>query len=99
VVGAEVLGVGAGGVLCDDVLGLGLGDVLGLGLGGTLVADGVMVAGGGKLDADVYAGADLDVGAAVVARMERCERPCPSAARIFTRRRTWPCRSARRYRE
>jgi len=57
VVGAEVLGAGAGGVLCgDDVLGLG--DVL-------VAGGGVMVAGGGVLGAGLYA--DLDVlGAAVV---------------------------------
>jgi len=62
-VGAEVLGVGAGGVLYgDDVLGLG--DVLGR--GGALVVGGeVMAAGGGVLGACVSAGADL-VGAAVV---------------------------------
>ena len=50
-VGAEVLGVGTGGVLYgDDVLGLG--DVLGR--GGALVAGGgVMAAGGGVLGACV----------------------------------------------
>jgi hypothetical protein len=53
-VGAEVVGAGAGGVLCgDDVLG----DVLGLDGALGAMAGGVMVA-GGALGAGVYAGAD-----------------------------------------
>jgi hypothetical protein len=62
VVGAEVVGAGAEGVLDRDEV-LGLGDVLGL--GGALVAGALMVAGGGVLGGGAYAGADL-LGAAVV---------------------------------
>jgi hypothetical protein len=51
VVGAEVVGAGAAGVLCGDDM-LGLGDVLGR--GGALVAGGgVMVASNGVLGACV----------------------------------------------